>query len=193
MVGRQKCSCSCSSLVRWIETCKYKFQSGFSSLFSKLASLFSFIRLLSRHFQLLKSRIVVWRSSDVPPFCVVWKFLRFWLRWRSSRERLYLSGALCICWKIFSCCLSYSERGPRNTLMSVNLCYAVFFFSFGSMSLYYITSAFGAKVEIFFTVIIIIRYLPEFLSIIAAFLICSSNWWLFLRLLKIINISNTSQ
>lgn len=41
--------------------------------------------------------------------------------------------------------------------------------------------------------IIIYRYFPDFLSIIATFNNCGSNWWLSLKLLQIINISNISQ
>lgn len=97
---------------------------------------------------------------------------------------LYLKSIFCLLFLLWKRAKKYSDV---SELMFCS--FLLFFLVHLSM---YTTSAFGAKVGIFI-IIIIYRYLPDFLSITATFHICSSNWWLFLRLLKIINISNTSQ
>lgn len=188
MVGRQKCSCSWGRLVP-VST---KFQSGFSSLFSKLASLFYQIAL--KTFSATRKQDscveVQWCAPilcglEISPFLVmVEKF---------ERKTPFVWGSLYLLEDIFLLPFLFWMRAKKYSDVSEHMFCSFLLFFLVHVSVLYYFCFWCAKVGIFFTIIIIIRYLPEFLSIIAAFCICSSNWWLFLRLLKIINISNTSQ
>lgn len=129
-----------------------------------------FIRLFSVDFQVIESRIVVWKASDVPPSSVWFGNFPSLVKVefvKVPETRFCSFGAVHICWKVFSCLLFLVWKRTKKyskCIYASELIFCSFLLFFLVFLCVYTTAAFSARVGIF--IIIVDRYFPDFLSII---------------------------